>query len=87
MALDAGAQPGGFLPIHGHSTALHQAALDGNLDLIALLVSRGAPTDIRDSLWDGTPVGWAEHAGQTAAVELLERLASGRHPDGGHHSA
>jgi ankyrin repeat protein len=76
MALDAGADPGGFLPIHGHSTALHQAALDGNLDLIELLVARGAPTDIRDKLWDGTPVGWAEHAGQTAAVELLERLAS-----------
>ncbi len=81
MALDAGAEPGGFLPIHAHSTALHQAALDGNLDLISLLVARGAPTDIRDTLWDGTPVGWAEHAGQTAAVELLERLTSGSGPD------
>jgi peptide-methionine (S)-S-oxide reductase len=76
VALDAGADPDGFLPIHGHSTALHQAALDGDLDLIDLLVARGARTDIRDTLWDGTPVGWAEHAGHTAVARRLERLAS-----------
>ena len=78
MALDAGADPDLFLPIHNHSTALHQAALDDSLDLIDLLAARGARTDIRDTLWDGTPLDWANHAGKAAARDLLERLASRR---------
>jgi ankyrin repeat protein len=82
LALDAGADVNGFLPVHGHSTALHQAAFEGDLAMMELLVSRGARLDIRDSLWDGTPVGWARHAGRTeAAAWLDERAAIGAPPD------
>jgi ankyrin repeat protein len=74
LALDAGADVNGFLPVHAHSTALHQAAIDENLDLMALLVERGASTDIADKLWDSTPLGWARHQGKSRAAEYLERL-------------
>jgi Ankyrin repeats (many copies) len=72
MALDAGADPSGFLPVHAHSTPLHQAALAENLKLIDLLVSRGARTDVRDGLWDGTPLDWATHQGKVKAKAFLE---------------
>ncbi|MEA2785210.1 MAG: hypothetical protein QOF71_1314 [Candidatus Eremiobacteraeota bacterium] len=73
LALDAGADAGAFLPVHTHSTALHQAALDDDVTLIELLLQRGARTDVRDTLWDGTPLDWAIHEGRAAARAVLER--------------
>jgi hypothetical protein len=75
LALDAGADVNGFLPVHAHSTALHQAAIDENLELMALLVERGARTDIADKLWSSTPFGWASHQGKTRAADYLKQLA------------
>ena len=74
LALDAGADPNGFLPVHAHSVPLHQAAIDENLDLMELLVSRGARTDIADTLWRATPLGWAIHQGKDRARAFLEQL-------------
>jgi hypothetical protein len=39
--------------------------------VVRLLVEGGARLDIRDEDFDGTPLGWAEHAGQTAVAEFL----------------
>jgi ankyrin repeat protein len=50
---------------------LHQAAFNGDLALIALLLERGAQRDTRDALWDGTPRDWAVHANRTAAAAML----------------
>jgi ankyrin repeat protein len=61
MTLDAGADPNQVLPVHRHSVPLHQAAIDEDLELMALLVARGARTDIRDTLWGATPLDWARH--------------------------
>jgi ankyrin repeat protein len=74
MALDAGADPNTFLPVHAHSLPLHQAAIDENLELMELLVGRGARTDIADTLWGSTPLGWAIHQGKTRARAYLEGL-------------
>jgi Ankyrin repeats (3 copies) len=74
LALDAGADVNAFLPVHSHSTALHQAATDDNVALIELLVERGARTDLRDTLWDATPLQWAIHGKRSAAVAALERI-------------
>lgn len=74
LALDAGADVNGFLPVHAHSTALHQAAIDENLELMELLVARGARTDIADKLWSSTPLGWASHQGKVRARAYLEGL-------------
>jgi peptide-methionine (S)-S-oxide reductase len=74
LALDAGADPNQFLPVHTHSLPLHQAVLDENLGLMELLVARGARTDIADKLWNGTPLDWTIHLGKDRARSWLERL-------------
>jgi peptide-methionine (S)-S-oxide reductase len=61
IALDAGADVNAPLPVHSHSTALHQAAAFDSAETIAFLVARGANLDARDTLWGGTPLDWAVH--------------------------
>lgn len=54
-------------------TALHTAAQDGNLDLAKTLLRLGADPRIRDARFDSTPLRWARHFGQRAAlIQLLE---------------
>jgi hypothetical protein len=72
LALEAGADVNAFLPIHEHSTALHQAVLTDDPELVALLLEHGARRDIKDTVWDGTPLDWAIHEGRQRARELLE---------------
>ena len=55
------------------ATALHQAAFDGNAELVEELLARGANLSLRDDVYDGTPTGWA-HAG--GHEELAKRLAA-----------
>jgi ankyrin repeat protein len=46
---------------HGDgATALHAAAYAGSLDLVRLLVERGADVELRDTRWHATPMRWAE---------------------------
>ncbi|MBI3449847.1 MAG: ankyrin repeat domain-containing protein [Acidobacteria bacterium] len=73
MLLDAGEDPNRYNPegAHSHSTPLHQAALAGHMDVVRLLVERGARLDIEDSHHQGTPLGWAEHAGRTEVADYL----------------
>ena len=56
---------------HGY-TPLHNAAWAGSGDLVALLVARGHPVDIRDPAYGGTPLAWALH----------DCLVEKRHPEG-----
>ena len=78
LMLDAGEDPNRFNPVggHSHTTPLHQAALDGHLAVVKLLVERGARLDTKDILFGGTPAGWANHAGRREVEEyfrLVER--------------
>ena len=77
LLLDAGEDPDRYNPegTHAHATALHQAALIGHLDVVRMLVERGARTDIRDKLWSGTPLDWALHNGQAAVASYLRSHA------------
>jgi hypothetical protein len=67
LLLDAGEDHSRYNPAgcHAHSTPLHQAALGGHEAVVHLLVERGARLDLKDLLWQGTPAGWANHAGNT----------------------
>jgi ankyrin repeat protein len=63
-------------PGHGQGvTALHLAAQQGALTMVQYLIARGADPTIREDLYHGTPLGWAEHAGSTAVLEYLKTLA------------
>jgi peptide-methionine (S)-S-oxide reductase len=79
LALDAGADPDGG---EDHATALHEAALNDDVATVALLLDRGARTDLRDRMWDGTPLGWARHGHAERAAALLSRRAPTPGPGG-----
>ena len=79
LLLDAGEDPNRYHPVGGHShcTPLHQAALEGNLELARLLVERGARLDMKDILFHGAPADWARHAGKKDVEEYLRGLEKG----------
>ncbi|OLB79355.1 MAG: hypothetical protein AUI14_10375 [Actinobacteria bacterium 13_2_20CM_2_71_6] len=52
-------------------TALHEAASGGRVALIQLLIELGADPLIRDTSFDATPLGWAEHNRQLEAAAFL----------------
>jgi hypothetical protein len=56
---------------HGY-TPLHNAAWAGHAMLVDLLISRGHPVDIRDPVYNATPLGFALH----------DCLVEKRHPEG-----
>jgi hypothetical protein len=78
LLLDADEDPNRYNPAgnHPHSTPLHQAVLGGHETVVRLLVARGARLDIRDTIWQGTPLGWALHGGGERREEMAECLRS-----------
>jgi hypothetical protein len=72
--LDAGADVNAPLPVHKHSRALHQASVNNHIAMLELLIERGADTQVRDSLWNGTPLGWAAHNGKSEAEAFLRGI-------------
>jgi ankyrin repeat protein len=76
--LDAGEDPDRYNPPgnHAHSTPMHQAALQGHLDVVRTLVEHGARVDIRDTIWDATPLGWADHGHQPAVAAYLRSIGA-----------
>jgi len=81
LLLDSGEDPNRYNPPgnHGHSTPLHQAVAGGHLDVVRLLVEHGgASLDLKDTLWEGTPLGWAIHEGQTEIAEYLRDRLTGK---------
>jgi Ankyrin repeats (3 copies) len=78
LLLDSGEDPNRYNPEghHAHATPLHHAAAAGREAVVRLLVERGARLDVRDTLWHGTPLGWAEHCGQPAVAAYLRSLGN-----------
>lgn len=71
--IDAGDDPNRYNPrgTHAHSTPLHQAIAAGHLDVVKTLVASGARLDLRDTIYDGTPLDWAKHCGQPEIAAYL----------------
>lgn len=59
--LDRGVDAGARAPKDGN-TALHIAAYRGHAALVELLLERGAPVNVADSVYGTPPLGWALHA-------------------------
>ena len=47
--------------LYPHGNPLHHAVCSGSLDAVKVLVEAGADLRAKDSAWNGTPLGWAEH--------------------------
>lgn len=74
--IDACNPPG----LHSHATALHQAVNVGSLAAVRTLVEAGARLDIKDTLFGGTPLGWAEHLGRAEIAAYLRGLRQADKP-------
>jgi ankyrin repeat protein len=62
-------------PPHGRGmgeTALHEAAMNGERDVVEILLTAGADRTVRDARFDATPAGWAHHGDQPEIAALLE---------------
>jgi hypothetical protein len=80
LLLDAGEDPNRYNPVggHSHSTPLHQAAANGNEEMVRLLVEHGARLDMKDILWHATPAGWAAHEGKSRIEAYLHAAEARR---------
>ena len=50
------------------ATALHWAAYHGNVAIVRQMLERGAPVDVKDRTFDGTPFDWAEFASREGVL-------------------
>ena len=73
VLLDAGGDPNRYNPpgTHSHSPPIHQAIAAGHLDVVKLLVERGARLDLKDTIYQGTPLGWAQYCDQPHIATFL----------------
>jgi ankyrin repeat protein len=62
--------PGGQTP----RTALHEAANRGHVDIVKILLAKGANAFIVEPRWGGTPAGWAEHGGHAEIAAMLRNF-------------
>jgi ankyrin repeat protein len=58
------------------TTPMHNAAWQGNLELVKLLIELGADPTIRDPNYNATPQGWAEYNHQQVVVDYLMSLTT-----------
>lgn len=73
LLLDAGEDPNRYNleGYHAHSTPLHQAVCSNHADVVRLLVERGARLNIRDTIYQGTPLDWAVYLKKAAIEDFL----------------
>jgi len=67
------------------ATALHYATMNGNREIVGLLLARGADINARDDRFDATPTGWAieylRESGGLLAIEIEDVLYAIREND------
>ena len=76
LMLDAGEDPSRYNPdgLHAHTTPLHQAIAAGHMNVVRLLVERGAGLDLTDKVYQSTPLGWATHFGREEIAQYLRAI-------------
>jgi len=73
LLLATGGDPDRYNPegLHAHSTPLHQAVWGNHFDVVRLLVEHGARLDLRDRIYDATPLDWAVHGARDEIADYL----------------
>jgi peptide-methionine (S)-S-oxide reductase len=66
--------------LYSHATPLHHAVHSGSLDAVRVLVGAGADVDARDTVYGGTPLGWAEHS---RGKQMVDEIAGYLRGSGG----
>jgi peptide-methionine (S)-S-oxide reductase len=61
--------------LHAHGTVLHHAVDGGSVDVVRALVEARADTTVRDKLFNGTPLDWANHLGRADVAAYLKSRA------------
>lgn len=61
FGVDLDAYPEKSSGFHTHATALHQAVASMSMESAKLLIDAGASLNLRDKIYDGTPLDWALH--------------------------
>jgi peptide-methionine (S)-S-oxide reductase len=59
------------MDLYSHGTPLHHAVWSGSVETVKVLIEAGANVNAKDSLWNGTPLGWAEYGKRAEAAEYL----------------
>ncbi|HZI54012.1 MAG TPA: ankyrin repeat domain-containing protein, partial [Chitinophagaceae bacterium] len=60
--------------LYSHATALHHAVWSGSIETVKVLVGAGAKLDIKDTIYDGTPLGWAEYGNKNDIAGYLKQI-------------
>lgn len=71
LCLEAGADVNRPVAVHSHATPVHIAAGQNDVPMLRLLIEAGSHLNERDTLWRGTPLGWAIHEKQKEAEAFL----------------
>ena len=74
MCLEAGADVNRFSVCHKNSMPIHQATVNDDVPMMKLLLDHGARLDMHDTLWNGTPLGWAIHTKKPKAEAFLRSI-------------
>jgi len=56
-----------------HITPLHEAAFRGDAELARVLLAADPDLDVRDTEFNSTPLGWAQHFKRREIVRLIQR--------------
>jgi len=73
MGVNPNGLPKGNSGFHSHATPLHQAVSSGSLACVRLLVEAGASLSATDKVYNGTPLGWADHMQSDASNDELKK--------------
>jgi hypothetical protein len=72
LALELGAdRDAPSADLYAHGTPLHHAVYSGSAAAVRVLVEAGAELNRRDTVYGGTPLGWAEHGKQAEIAGYL----------------
>ena len=59
------------------TTALHNAAMSGHLEMVKLLIELGADPLVRDTEFNARPIGWVQYGDRQDVVEYLKQFEPG----------